>query len=116
MLLCYWKQFYVSLDKYLRQAMFLYSWKQFYASLDKSVRQGILFSDFSVGRNSILNFPAQNVQECAEPFCVVTGDDSSHCQGNLEKGFPWPPKAIPHGLDGTIGLVLTQPIYPTPWT
>ena len=37
-------------------------------------------------------------------------------KANLENGCSWPPEAIPYGLPYTMGLVLTQPISPTPWT
>ena len=37
-------------------------------------------------------------------------------KANLEKGSSWPPEAIPYGAIHTRGLVLTQPISPTPWT
>ena len=59
--------------------------KQFYTSLDKSVRQGILFSDLLLAGTPFWIFPPKVVQECAEPFCVVTGDDSSHSQGQSGK-------------------------------
>ena len=40
----------------------------------------------TIGRNSILNFPAKFEKECAEPFCKYS-DDSSQCKAkaSLEK-------------------------------
>ena len=58
-LLCYWKRFYVSLEKSTQHEMLLNSWKHCYASLDESVPKAMLLWDNSVGRNSILNFPAK---------------------------------------------------------
>ena len=52
--------------------------------------------------------------ECAEPFYVVMTHHTA--KANLEKGSSWPPEAIPYGVPHTRGLVLTQPISPTPWT
>ena len=53
-------------------------------------------------------------QKCAEPFCVVMTHHTA--KANLEKGSSWPPGAIPHGSPPLRGLVLIQPISPTPWT
>ena len=53
-------------------------------------------------------------QECAKPFYVVMTHHTA--KANLEKGSSWPPEAIPYGVPHTRGLVLTQPISPTPWT
>ena len=76
-----------------------------------------LDQNLCVGKNSILNFPAKFEQECAESFCKYR-DDSSQCtaKASLEKGSSWPPGAIPHGTPPLRGLVLIQPISPTPWT
>ena len=44
------------------------------------------FQWLAIDRNSILNFPAKiRTGMCAESFCVVTGDDSSHSQGQSGK-------------------------------
>ena len=60
------------------------------------------------------NFPPKFEPECAEPSYVMMTHQA--VKANLEKGFSWPPEAIPYGLPYTMGLVLTQPISPTPWT
>ena len=85
MLLCSWKRFYVSFVGSVRLEMLLCSWKRFYASLDKSVLQGILFSDELWAGIPFWIFPPKLEQERAEPFCVVTSDDSSHSQGQSRK-------------------------------
>ena len=56
MLICYWKQFYASLDESVQQEMLLYSFNQFYASLDKSVQQEMLLYDYWWQE---LHFPAK---------------------------------------------------------
>ena len=65
-------------------------------------------------RNSILNFPPKFEQEWAEPFCVVM--THHRAKANLEKGSSWPPEAKQKVRSYDMGLVLTQPISPTPWT
>ena len=84
-LLCSWKRFYGSFGGSLRQEMLLCSWKQFYASLDKSLLWVILFSDSLLAGTPFWILPPKLEQECAEAFCVVTGNDSSHSQGQSEK-------------------------------
>ena len=61
-ILCSCNQFYASLDGSVRQEWLLSSWYQLYASLDRSVQREMLLSilcKLTVGRNSILNFPAK---------------------------------------------------------
>ena len=62
-------------------------------------------------------FPARIVQDysglCRAFLC---GDDSSHSQSQSGKGSSWPPEAIPYRVPYTMGLVLTLPIIPAPWT
>ena len=54
-------------------------------------------------------------QECAEPFNVVMTHHTA--KANLEKGSSLPPQR-PSRAEGpcTMGLVLTPPISPKPWT
>ena len=103
MLLCSWKQFYASLDGSVQLEMLLNSLKQFnasfdgsvwlwmllssrkrfYASFDGYVLQRILFR--LLAGTPFWSFPPKFEQECTEPFCVVTGDYSSHSQGQSGK-------------------------------
>ena len=138
MLLCYWNQFNVSLDKYVRQVMFLHSWKRFYATLDKSVQQEMLLcfwnqfytsldrsvrqemllsilSVLTVGRNSILNFPAKIIPWISRTF---DGTSWKHTeQSQKEQG--WRKRLIsqPKGLAQTWhrNRVCFRPRLTTPW-
>ena len=51
-------------------------------------------------------------QECAKPFYVVMTHHTA--KANLEKGSSWPPEAFLEVTHKSTGLVLTQPICPTP--
>ena len=49
-----------------------------------------------------------------EHFYVVMTHHTA--KANLEKGSSWPPEAKEKVQSYAMGLVLTQPISPTPWT
>ena len=53
-------------------------------------------------------------QECAEHSYVVMTHHTA--KANLEKGSSWPPEAKQKVQSYAMGLELTQPISPTPWT
>ena len=95
-------------------------WKQFYAWLDKPVLQEMLLWYYTVGMNSILNFPAKIwTGMCRSLLC---GDDSSHSQsqsgkrlllasrGHQKRGLAYHGSCIdPTHLSHTLNLILKAP-------
>ena len=74
----------------------------------------MLLWDYTVGRISILNFPAKICTGMCR--ALLCGDDSSHSQGQSGKRLSWPPMAIPYGLPHTRPLLVTPWNSATPWT
>ena len=140
MLSCCWKQFYASLDRSVRQETLMQLGATFYKSGQICETGNALMpletilcehGQICTKGNGLVRlepnlcnwllvgtpfwiFPPKFEPECAEPFYVVMTHHTA--KANLEKGSSWPPEAIPHGLPHIRGLVLTQPICPTPWT
>ena len=81
-----WKQFYASYEKTVQQEMSFIAANDFMRVWTDKCYRECYWVNYLLAGTPFLIFPPKLEQECAEPFyVVVTGDDSSHSQGQSGK-------------------------------